>query len=390
MVPMAQITSVAVVLLVVASACGPAARNSPPSPAVATAARTIAASSTPSSAASHSFAVLVDFPNGTGPQSTGYDLVLVATDGHIAGRVHAATRSFIHTVGGPGGAAAPDLPEVSVANDRVYYLDGDQQVSYLGPDGSTATVTKVPGSASAHAGFAVSPDGSRIAVSVLAYQGNAASMTLYVEDSGGGNHHVIFQSSSEYAWPVAWHRSYLVLAIGPLFSQQGLVLNPYFASSYHVVDPASADRKATIGGPDYISACEVSGLLVSAGTACFHRANNQSEFWLLDWTGHQFAISAAASPYSVGSLAPSTGQVAICCNDSTAVVVNHPAGDFTATQLKGSDSWPCWLDDQRVLVGSVNQHQFQPGVLDVATGRVILVDAHGFCAAVLGGPGTVR
>jgi len=64
--------------------------------------------------------------------------------------------------------------------------------------------------------------------------------------------------------------------------------------------------------------------------------------------------------------------------------VARAQGSPAATALKGSDSWPCWLDDQHVLAGSVGQHQFQPGVLDAAGGAVATVDAHGFCAAVLG------
>jgi hypothetical protein len=47
-------------------------------------------------------AAVVDFPNGTGPQSTGYDLALVGTDGQVAAHAHAAARTFI----GSGGAAA--------------------------------------------------------------------------------------------------------------------------------------------------------------------------------------------------------------------------------------------------------------------------------------------
>ena len=46
------------------------------------------------------------------------------------------------------------------------------------------------------------------------------------------------------------------------------------------------------------------------------------------------------------------------------------------------------MDDQHLLAGSVGDHQFQPGVLDVGAGTVAPVtDAHGFCAAVLGSAG---
>jgi hypothetical protein len=41
-----------------------------------------------------------------------------------------------------------------------------------------------------------------------------------------------------------------------------------------------------------------------------------------------------------------------------------------------------------VLVGSVNDHQFTPGILDTGSGQVTPVSgARGFCAAVLGAGG---
>ncbi len=307
--------------------------------------------------------------------------------------MHAATRAYIYAAATIGGAAAPDLPEVSVANGRVYYLDGDVQVRYLARDGSSAAVTKVPGSTSSHAGFAISPDGSRIAVSVLTYQANSATMSLYVEDVGGGNHHDLFQSSSEYAWPVAWHSGDLVLGVGPLFSQQGLWDNPYFAANFHVIDAATANRKATIGGPDFVSSCEVSGLLVPTGTACYHRTATSGMggiFVLLGWDGTGMVSPAIGSDNGgTAALNPDQSQtVALLDASRPALVVLSPSNKV-AINLAGSvDSWPCWLDDQHVLVGSVSQ--YQPVVIDIAAGSMLPTAAHGFCAAVLGGPGEVR
>src|SRR5437764_9353289 len=66
--------------------------------------------------------ILIAFANGTGPQSTGYDMSLVTAEGKVTAKVHAAGRSYIHTPGsGLSGAAAYDLPEVSASNTRVYY-----------------------------------------------------------------------------------------------------------------------------------------------------------------------------------------------------------------------------------------------------------------------------
>jgi hypothetical protein len=337
-------------------------------------------------------AALVDFPNGTGPQSTGYDLALVGVDGHVAARAHAAARTFIGTGGTGGGAAAIDVPEVSAANGRVYYLDGDRNLRSLTPTGSSDVIASLPGSRTAHVGFAVSPDGQSIAVSVLTYSGaNASVSSLYTEDLPGGNRHDIAHPGTGLAWPVGWHGSDLVLATTSSgFSQQGLAMNPYFASGFQLVDPATSNPVAGIGGPDVSSGCVITGLVVPAGTACLHRTTSQtaSELWLLNWTGARTTTLTVQRPAPTAALRPDQPSVAICCDDSGAVLVAQGQATPAATALKGSpDSWPCWLDDQHVLAGSVNDQQFQPGVMTVGSGAVATVGAHGFCAAVLGSAG---
>jgi hypothetical protein len=350
------------------------------------------ASPSSSPAGGQSLAALVDFPNGTGPQSTGYDLALAGADGRVVARAHAAARSFIGTGGSGGGAAALDLPEVSAANGRVYYLDGDQNLRSLTAAGSSDVLATVPGSRTAHVGFAVSPDGQSIAVSVLTYSGTAASVTsLYVEDLPGGNRRDIAHTGPDLVWPVGWHGNDLVLAAASNgFSQQGLAFNPYFAAGFQLVDPATSNRVASIGGPDAGSGCQVTGLLVPAGTACWHRTSSQtaSELWLLNWTGARSDTLTVQRPSPTAALNPDRQSVGICCDDASAVLVAQGHATPAATALEGSpDSWPCWVDDQHLLAGSVNDHRFQPGVLTVGGSSVAKVDAHGFCAAVLGNAG---
>src|SRR2546423_10683540 len=60
--------------------------------------------------------------------------------------------------------------------------------------------------------FAVSPDDSRIAVSVLDFTRKPTHLTLYVDDLHGGAKNVIFESDSSYVGPVAWRGGLLVLA----------------------------------------------------------------------------------------------------------------------------------------------------------------------------------
>jgi hypothetical protein len=367
------------------SSPGSAASTLPPS--------TAAPAGSPSAGA-QALAALVDFPNGTGPQSTGYDLALVGTDGHVAAHTHAAARSFIGSGGSGGGAAAIDLPQVSAANGRVYYLDGDQNLRSLTPTGTTSDVlATLPGTRTAHAGFAVSPDGHTIAVAVLAYSGSTASVSsLYVEDLPGGNRHDISHTGAGLVWPVGWHGNDLVLAAAANgFSQQGLAFNPYFAAGFQLVDPATSNRVATIGGPDASSGCQVTGLVVPAGTACVHQTSSPtaSELWLLNWTGARTDTLTVQRPAPSAALNPDQQSVGICCDASGAVLLAQGHGTPAATALEGSpDSWPCWVDDQHLLAGAVNDHAFRPGVLAAASGSVARVtDAHGFCAAVLGSAG---
>jgi hypothetical protein len=382
----------ALTLVITALLLAACAGSSPGSAAPPTSAPPASATPSSSPPTGQALAALVDFPNGTGPQSTGYDLALVGADGHVAARAHAAARGFIGTGGSGGGAAALDLPEVSAANGRVYYLDGDQNLRSLTPSGSSGVIATVPGSQTAHVGFAVSPDGHGIAVSVLTYSGSTASVSsLYVQDLTGGNRRDITHTGTDLVWPVGWHGNNLVLAVAPNgFSQQGLILNPYFAASFQLVDPATSNRVATIGGPDFTSGCQVTGLVVPTGTACYHRTSGQitSELWLLNWTGARIDTLAVQQSSPAAALHPAQQSVAICCDDTRAVLVAQGHATPAATALKGSpDSWPCWVDDQHLLAGSVNDHQFQPGVLTVGGGSVAQVDAHGFCAAVLGGAG---
>ncbi|HEX2680368.1 MAG TPA: hypothetical protein VHQ03_03660, partial [Candidatus Dormibacteraeota bacterium] len=324
--------------------------------------------------------MLVNFPNGTGPQSTGYDISLVAADGRVVAHAHAATRAFIHG-SGISAPSAPDLPEVSVTNGRVYYLNGDSEVRYLAPDGSSATVTTVPGSSTAHAGFAINQDGSKIAVSILAYQASSATMTLYIDDVAGGNRHDIFQSATEYAWPIAWRAGNLVLGIGPLFSQQGLWDNPYFAANLHVVDSATGNRIATIGGPDFISSCEVSGPLVPTGIACYHRTATSGMggvFLALGWDGMGM-ISPAIESQNGGTAAldPDLPQtLALLDAHQNVLLVVGPSGRMSISLSGTVDSWPCWLDDTHIVVGGLSQQPAQ--VVEIPSGVLQPVNARGY------------
>ena len=368
-----------------------------PSPA---ATGSISATGSPSATTSGgpkpAFGILVAFSNGTGPQNAGYDLALVAADGKVVAKVHAAVRSFIHTPGNGPGAAAIDLPEVSASSTRVYYLDGDRDVHYLRPDGSGGLIGHVPGTTTAHAAFAVTPDDRRIAVSVLDYASSPPTLHLYVEDLGGGNHAEIFSSRSSFVWPVGWRGGKLVLAATNAlpFTQQGISGNPYDAPEYHVVDPVDATRLATIGR-DFDAGCQPFGPLTAAGTACYHRtatAGGAGYFSTLDWNGQLGPFRVSTDSWGTAALAPGGDSLAGCCDPSGTAWIAIPGTRFSS-QVHGSvQDWPCFIDDANILFGFLyptpNQH---PQIIN-ARGNMggmvpIQVLASGFCAGIF--PGTL-
>jgi hypothetical protein len=276
-------------LIALLTACGPSAGNSglpSPAPSASPAGINPAPGSSPTplpvpgAGYSGPWAVMVHQRGLSEP----YVIQLVALDGHALHAVHALSRSdktYFTTVAGPG--SPPDMtsanylmPEISVSSTRVYFLDGDADVKSLAPSGAVKLVTHLEIGAKSNAVFAVSPDDRRIAVAVITYKQSftppTVSLRIYVQDVvGSGNRVEIFTSTSLVEWPVGWRDGKLVLAVG----QPGVFVapNPYAATEYHLVDPASGKRLAVLK-------C-VFGPLVAAGSACWNSPSLGRE----DWSG---------------------------------------------------------------------------------------------------------
>lgn len=334
--------------------------------------------------------ILVDL-NAAGPAGSVYDVALVGLDGRVAARARAARRGTVHTPGSGPGAAGLELPQVSSSDTRVYYLDGDSTVRFLAPDGSTGVAAHVGGTPTAHAVFSVSPDDKRLAVSVLDYSVSPVRERLYVQQLAGGSQAELFSSSSQYVWPVGWRGDQLVLAAlsQPPYSQQGVSWNPYDAPGYHVVDPATGNRTATVGsGEQQVGGCQPTGPLSAAGSACFSVQGSTGCLNLLGWSGRPTptGVCAPAQDVGVGSLDPTGSRMARCCDASHHVVVWRQGGTVQPTSLPGSPSdWDCWLDAQHLLSGSALDAPPKPALLNLATGATVAVAAKGFCAGVLPG-----
>jgi hypothetical protein len=259
---------------------------------------------------------------------------------------------------------------VSTTNSRVYFMDAQGAVRYLAPSGETDKATSVPaGTASRRAMFAVSPDDQRIAVLVSDYNSGGASTRLYAEDlNGGGNHLDIYsQSGAKTLWPIGWHgTSNLVVAVVPSCTQGG---GPFCCGiqELHVVDPATAARRFTIGS---VTGCPIVGPASPAGDICWD--GNQSK--ILNWTAGTVRTYAQSGP-ALQFLSPNGSQVAVVDNTGTTM---------QGTNVSLAGLFACaWIDETHILAGGDSQHQ--PRVADLTGKSQIPVAAQGDCAGRLPG-----
>lgn len=229
-----------------------------------------AGTTAPSQSSSGPWAVMVHRAGVGEP----YFVQLVTMDGQGGPWTQATSRSsktfFFSTPCPPGAMCAEGetanyrIPETSISATHVYFLDGETEIKSLAPDGAVAVVQNINAPANSQVVFAVSPDDRRIAVSVITLATGPLPATsfsdqMYVADLASGLNRVDIYSSTQLAeWPVGWHQGALVVAIGS--SDIGTYDNPYGATGYYVVDPATGRRVASLD-------CAF-GLLVEGGSAC--------------------------------------------------------------------------------------------------------------------------
>lgn len=255
-------------IFMVAVACSSPQASSTPSPASA-ASRPIS-TPTPGPTASAPWAVIV-YRAGEGEP---YYVQLVRRDGRGGPWVQPVTRSakvfyFPPTACPQGGMCAGSetanyrLPETSVSDTHVYFLDADTVIKSMAVDGTVAVVKTIHALPNSQVAFSVSPDDRRIAVSIITLATSNSpepiNVSMYVEDLTEQTNRVSLYSSKTLAeWPIGWHAGNLVVAVG---SQDiGTYDNAYAATGYQVVDPATGGQLVTLD-------C-ARGLLVVAGTAC--------------------------------------------------------------------------------------------------------------------------
>jgi hypothetical protein len=304
---------------------------------------------------------------------------VVGVDGRLWAAMKIAKRTPIANATGH----AVVLPYVSTSKTALYMLVGDSDVLSLRlADGKQTTVTHLAVGTNMEAAFAVSPDDSQIAVSVLDFNRTPVHLTLYTEALTGANQRVIFESDSNYVWPVAWHAGRLVLAhaYGPYEEDISKAApgrdNPYSAISYHIVDPTTANRVYLLG------ACTVSGPLSPAGSGCIQGGT-------IDWQGNvspPWSTSDWGSVSSAASLSPDGLWVAATSPDSPDKMdIWTPDGRvITWVDGAGIRDWAGWLDHQHILTGSYLNASFQPKVTNAIKDEIEHpVSVRGFYAARL-------
>jgi hypothetical protein len=309
-----------------------------------------------------------------------YQANVVDINGRLWAAIKLTKRTAIST---QRGGQAIELPYVSTSLTKLYMLDGDSTVLslHLG-DGNQATATHLVVGPNMEAAFAVSPDDSQIAVSVLDFNRTPVHVTLYTESLSGANHRVIYESDSNYVWPVAWHSGLLVLAhaYGPYEEDIAKAApgrdNPYSAISYHIVDPTNANRVYLLG------ACTVSGALSPAGSGCIQGGT-------IDWQGSvspPWSTSDWGSVSSAASLSPDGRWIAATVPaDPGKMGIWTPDGRvITWVYGAGTRDWAGWLDDEHILTGSYLNATFQPEATNPIRGGIDHpVIGHGFYAARL-------
>ncbi len=328
--------------------------------------------------------------------STQYEISLVRVDGSVAAKTQASLRS---------NAAATALPFVSASATRVYFLEGDNMLKSLSPDGTVAVVRDISGNDHIRAAFAVSPDDRHIAISTIDYSVTPPSLRLSVEDLKGGNRTEVLASSSRYFWPVAWRQGKVVVAVGdanPGPSPHGdwhpwcaaslracVADNPYGAThGYEVVDPAVGTTLVKLASGQ----CQAMGLLTRAGTLCVESKFNGGLITqtnecrpelticlrLTDWAGAITDWTTDATVW-IGAINPSATQMAGCCNVNGLTLYAARSAGGDQRRLLDFAERLLWMDDNHLVFQPLNSGPAHIFTLDI--GPDVIVKAAGFPVA---------
>ena len=296
-----------------------------------------------------------------------YNVSIIGVDGKVVASAQPSSPTPVTC----GDSAAALLPvPVTTSKTRAYFLDQQGNVNFLTPNGETGQIYRLPTGGGTRSLFAISPDESLMSVVQIEFTASGATTRLYLDQlQFGGLSKLIFSQTGAYTlWPLGWQgNNNLVLAKVPACTQGGgpLCCGPL---ELHVVDPASAIRRATVGGP----ACVIAGPPSPAGAVC-EDTKSFSKASVLDWTGATLRSIAIQGP-TPAFIALDGGSVAFASNTSTTFEGIKQTLDLIAC---------AWIDSNHVISGGDTQSQARIG--DVRSGALVPVAAQGTCAGRIPG-----
>lgn len=336
------------------------------------------------------FAVVVTNSNR---QGVNYQVELIDASAHVV----ASTTAKLPTLK-PNQSIA--TPLVSASRDRVYLLDGDNDIRALSPSGQSYVVKTIADGASKILTFAVSPDDLQIAVALISQASDDTKSTSvgYVEDlADSGGHNLLWNNIGADAlrWPIGWHDGELIDDIDPFTcgAGPGYGYQATLACSYHVVDISTSARIATVceapastpsGSSSYYT---LWGIPTAAGTACLEDesvnggCNTGSETWTItnvDWTGkeHDFITKTntgcAGYGLSINGCYLSPDGALMACQDSVSNAVTMLKPDGSTHSLGRKYNIQGWIDATHLFV-EVDANTL--GVVDIDTGALTTLAA---------------
>lgn len=364
---------------VASHSASPESTRPTPSPALASP----SPSPSPSSPAhlASAYGVLTDWQ----PSAGSYNVYLVTPDGAIAAKAQSSTPRI--PTCGPNNATPYLPPPVSTSSSLAYFMDAQGQVRSLSPDGKVGDVwfSVAVGSGPYANGtvinrwsfFSVSPDGYYIAVTTVEYDGNGGAHTMLLVDNILTKGAIRIDAPSELRfqetgsttlWPIGWHSARPVLAVVPVCS--GAIVPTYWATELHVVDPITAERYWTIGGPD----CLITGPPAPGGVLC---ETHGIDFVIAGWDGARLVQEPSGL---------SAQQAAYLSPNGKLIAVPDPSGTrFPYQSTKPLPMITCgWIDDSHVL-GKAGVGPTQATVGNVSDGTITTLTVAGSCAGRIPG-----
>jgi hypothetical protein len=261
----------------------------------------------------------------------------------------------------------------------VYFMDASGVVHSLAPDGTTKPfVTDLASGGDLRAFFAVSPDDTQIAYTTVDYSASSVTTQLYIGPFTPGPQLRYTQVATDALWPVGWHGGDVVLAKVPACPQSGPGGGAFCCGveEYHLVDPSTAKRLATLGGG---SCGAVAGPPSPAGVLC---ETTEISYNAVNWQAHPTPINewiSGLSSQRTAYLSPGGTEIAVSQDGTATTVITGNSvriGPFPLVVCG-------WIDDTHVLSGG--NAQAQPRIADTTTQQVVPVAAEGQCAGRIPG-----